>query len=43
MSYAFTFPGQGSQAVLMGKDLADQFPEARQVFEEVDEALGQSL
>ncbi len=40
---AFTFPGQGSQAVGMGKDLADAFPEARAVFEEVDEALGQKL
>ncbi len=43
MSIAFTFPGQGSQAVGMGKDLADGFPEARRVFEEVDEALGQKL
>jgi [acyl-carrier-protein] S-malonyltransferase len=43
MSVAFTFPGQGSQAVGMGKDLADAFPEARAVFEEVDEALGQKL
>jgi [acyl-carrier-protein] S-malonyltransferase len=42
-SIAFTFPGQGSQAVGMGKDLADSFPEARAVFEEVDEALGQKL
>ncbi|MFY8100449.1 MAG: malonyl CoA-acyl carrier protein transacylase, partial [Allorhizobium sp.] len=40
MKVAFTFPGQGSQAVGMGKDLADSFPEARAVFEEVDEALG---
>ena len=40
---AFTFPGQGSQAVGMGKDLADAFPEARAVFDEVDEALGQKL
>ncbi|AXV14884.1 [acyl-carrier-protein] S-malonyltransferase [Neorhizobium sp. SOG26] len=40
---AFTFPGQGSQAVGMGKDLAEAFPEARAVFEEVDEALGQKL
>jgi [acyl-carrier-protein] S-malonyltransferase len=37
------FPGQGSQKPGMGKDLADEFPEARQVFEEVDEALGFSL
>ncbi|MEP7241989.1 MAG: ACP S-malonyltransferase [Devosia sp.] len=40
---AFTFPGQGSQAVGMGKDLADAFPEAREVFAEVDDALGQKL
>ena len=33
---AFTFPGQGGQAVGMGKDLADVFPEARAVFAEVD-------
>ncbi len=43
MKVAFTFPGQGSQAVGMGKDLADSFPEARAVFAEVDEALGQKL
>jgi len=43
MSIAFTFPGQGSQAVGMGKDLADAFPEARAVFKEVDDALGQKL
>ena len=43
MSSAFTFPGQGSQAVGMGKDLAEAFPEARAVFDEVDEALGQKL
>ncbi|WP_041768463.1 ACP S-malonyltransferase [Pseudovibrio sp. FO-BEG1] len=43
MTIAFTFPGQGSQAVGMGKELADTFPEARAVFEEVDAALGQSL
>ncbi|MBB4142598.1 ACP S-malonyltransferase [Rhizobium rhizoryzae] len=43
MSIAFTFPGQGSQAVGMGKDLAEAFPEARAVFQEVDDALGQKL
>jgi len=43
MAIAFTFPGQGSQAVGMGKDLADAFPEARRVFDEVDEALGEKL
>ncbi|MCO4319756.1 ACP S-malonyltransferase [Phyllobacterium sp. 21LDTY02-6] len=43
MSIAFTFPGQGSQSVGMGKALADSFPEARRVFEEVDEALGEKL
>jgi [acyl-carrier-protein] S-malonyltransferase len=40
---AFTFPGQGSQAVGMGKDLADAYQEARNVFAEVDEALGEKL
>ncbi|WP_306143473.1 ACP S-malonyltransferase [Roseibium sp. MMSF_3412] len=43
MTIAFTFPGQGSQNVGMGKVLADTFPEAKAVFEEVDEALGQKL
>ena len=43
MAIAFTFPGQGSQAVGMGKDLADAFPEARKVFDEVDDALGEKL
>ncbi len=43
MTAAFTFPGQGSQAVGMGRDLADQFAAARAVFDEVDEALGQKL
>ena len=43
MAFAFTFPGQGSQAVGMGKPLADEFQVARDVFAEVDDALGQSL
>ena len=43
MTAAFTFPGQGSQAVGMGKALADAFFEARAVFEAVDDALGQKL
>lgn len=43
MNAAFVFPGQGSQAVGMGKDLAAAFPEAREVFGEVDEALKQNL
>ena len=40
---AFVFPGQGSQAVGMGKRLAEASPTAREVFEEVDDALGQKL
>ena len=40
---AFIFPGQGSQTVGMGKAIADAFPVARDVFEEVDETLGQNL
>lgn len=43
MSRAFVFPGQGSQAVGMGKELADAFPAAREVFQEIDEALKQKL
>ncbi len=43
MSRAFVFPGQGSQAIGMGKELAETFPAAREVFQEVDEALGQNL
>jgi [acyl-carrier-protein] S-malonyltransferase len=43
MSKAFVFPGQGSQAVGMGRELADAFVVARQTFEEVDEALQQNL
>jgi [acyl-carrier-protein] S-malonyltransferase len=40
---AFVFPGQGSQAVGMGRELYEKFPEARRVFEEVDAALGEQL
>lgn len=43
MSLALIFPGQGSQSVGMGKVLADASPEARAVFEEVDDALGEKL
>jgi [acyl-carrier-protein] S-malonyltransferase len=43
MTIAFTFPGQGSQAVGMGRALADAYPEARAVFDEVDDALGEKL
>ena len=41
--FAFIFPGQGSQFIGMGKDLADKFPAAKAVFEEVDDALSQDL
>lgn len=43
MSLAFVFPGQGSQAPGMGRDLADAFPIARETFQEVDDSLGQKL
>src|ERR1700740_3817082 len=43
MTTAFVFPGQGSQVVGMGKALAEAFAPARQVFEEVDAALGEKL
>ncbi len=43
MSVAFVFPGQGSQTVGMGRDLAVAFPAAKAVFDEVDDALGQKL
>ncbi len=43
MARAFVFPGQGSQTIGMGRALAEAFPAAREVFEEVDEALGQKL
>lgn len=43
MTTAFVFPGQGAQTIGMGRDLADAYPAARAVFEEVDEALGEKL
>ena len=43
MKRAFVFPGQGAQAVGMGRALAEAYPEARAVFEEVDAALGEKL
>ena len=43
MAAAFVFPGQGSQAVGMGKSLVEAFPAARRVFDEVDAALGEKL
>jgi [acyl-carrier-protein] S-malonyltransferase len=43
MSRAFVFPGQGSQAVGMGKALGEAFAPAREVYEEIDDALGQRL
>lgn len=43
MKYAFVFPGQGSQFVGMGKDLAENFKSAKEVFQEVNDALSQDL
>lgn len=43
MGLAFVFPGQGAQTIGMGRDLADAYPEARAVFDEVDDALGEKL
>jgi len=43
MSIAFVFPGQGAQTIGMGRDLAEAYPAAKAVFDEVDAALGESL
>jgi [acyl-carrier-protein] S-malonyltransferase len=43
MTRAFVFPGQGSQFIGMGKDLAENFSEAKEVFQEVDDSLSQKL
>ncbi|MGI1663369.1 ACP S-malonyltransferase [Palleronia sp. KMU-117] len=43
MGRAFVFPGQGAQTIGMGRDLADAYPEAKAVFDEVDDALGEAL
>jgi [acyl-carrier-protein] S-malonyltransferase len=43
MSIAFVFPGQGSQTVGMGRDLAERYPAAKAVFDEIDDALAQAL
>ncbi len=43
MSLAFVFPGQGAQTIGMGRDLAEAYPAAKAVFDEVDEALGEKL
>ncbi|MGB1209078.1 MAG: ACP S-malonyltransferase, partial [Paracoccaceae bacterium] len=43
MTRAFLFPGQGAQTIGMGKALAEAYPAAKAVFDEVDEALGEKL
>ena len=43
MTLAFVFPGQGSQSIGMGKDIAEAFPSAKAVFDEVDDSLSQNL
>ena len=43
MAVAFTFPGQGSQTIGMGRELAEVFPDSRAAFAEVDEGAGQKL
>ena len=40
---AFVFPGQGAQTIGMGRELAEAYPAAKAVFDEVDEALGEKL
>ncbi|HIC66057.1 MAG TPA: ACP S-malonyltransferase, partial [Paracoccus sp.] len=40
---AFVFPGQGAQTIGMGRELAETYPAARDVFDQVDEALGEKL
>ena len=43
MSRAYVFPGQGAQTIGMGQALAEAYPSAKAVFDEVDDALGQKL
>ena len=43
MTIAFVFPGQGAQAIGMGQALAETYPAAKAVFDEVDAALGENL
>ena len=43
MSRAFVFPGQGAQTIGMGRALAEAYPAAKAVFDEVDDALGEAL
>ena len=43
MSLALVFPGQGAQKIGMGRDLAEAYPAAKAVFDEVDDALGEKL
>ena len=43
MAVSFVFPGQGSQAIGMGKELAETYVQARETFQEIDDALSQNL